>query len=437
MATVDFSNDFRRQFAKPLDTTFVTQDEASRLAIPDGALYKGMVTVQLDNNTAYVFTGEDSSANIQESWEQSSANNIVDVTVIQGQLSVVLEDGTTFGPYDVTGPRGSMGEHGTEGQPGATGAAGADATPLTIVSTGRNGLNTQLVFSDSTIVLIPDGAKGEAGQDGAAGIDGLKGDRGIQGETGAKGDQGEQGIQGVQGEQGEQGDAGTMGLPGETGAQGPLRPQPDWDAIDGSEQQILNQPILPTTGIVPDDWNTLVLTDELRDAITTRAITRYDTQYTYNNGDVVITVLGLYSCVGGPHSGEDWLDTSYWTQITLWSGGSGGGTTVVANPNTIATDDLNTILVGTTTYNLPSGGGSTDLFHDITKNGRFLDTDGIALPSGNDATDNLGNTDAQYNEVMYNNVTYYWIQNKQVPIRSAIIRSGNRNTGDIVATKNY
>ena len=47
-------------------------------------------------------------------------------------------------------------------------------------------------------------------------------------------------------------------------------------------------------------------------------------------------------------------------------GGGGGGTTVVANPTDEATDDLEKIKIGTTTYDIPSGGGSAELTSDLT-----------------------------------------------------------------------
>ena len=99
--------------------------------------------------------------------------------------------------------------------------------------------------------------------------------------------------------------------------------------------------------------------------------------------------------------------------------------------------DIITFPDGTSQTTAATGGGTADLFHDITRNGRFLDPDGIALQSGEDATDGIGNTDAHYNTVIYENTTYYWIQNKQIPIRSSIIRSSNITDGNIVATKTY
>ena len=104
------------------------------------------------------------------------------------------------------------------------------------------------------------------------------------------------------------------------------------------------------------------------------------------------------------------------------------------------TDKLN-LLEGDavlSTVTLPGGGsGSVNLFHDITRNGQFLDSEGAVLPSGEDSTDGIGNADAHYNTVIYENETYYWIQNRQVPIRSSIIRINNITDGMIVATKNY
>ena len=56
-----------------------------------------------------------------------------------------------------------------------------------------------------------------------------------------------------------------------------------------------------------------------------------------------------------------------------------------------------------------------NVFVEITKGGTFLMADGTKLPSGRDATDTRGNSDARYNTIIYNNVTYYWIQEVGLP----------------------
>ena len=74
-------------------------------------------------------------------------------------------------------------------------------------------------------------------------------------------------------------------------------------------------------------------------------------------------------------------------EITLTNGAiegpfpipGGNGTTVVANPSTIATENLTSIEVGTTTYNIPTGGASRVDFGTILLQGTisFEGTDGI------------------------------------------------------------
>ena len=252
-----------------------------------------------------------------------------------------------------------------------------------------------------------------------------KGDKGDTGATGARGEQGATGATGI-GTQGPKGDTGDQGEPGPTGPAG----QDGTDGTDG------------TPGAKGDKGDTAPVTKENVD--TAIGVSEATGDYYYNNDGEWVPIpaplKGQIDDAIGANPGTNAGDKFYADdgQFRVPAGGGGSGTNVVANPNTIATDTLNTIEVGTTTYNLPSGsGGSTDLFHDITKNGTFLGTDGIALPSGEDATDGIGNTDAHYNTVIYENTTYYWIQNKQIPIRSSIIRSSNITDGNIVATKNY
>ena len=84
------------------------------------------------------------------------------------------------------------------------------------------------------------------------------------------------------------------------------------------------------------------------------------------------------------------------------------------------------------TKQLTSGG---DLFVDITKGGTFLGTNG-KLPSGRDATDTRGNSNAKWNTIEYNNTTYYWIQEVGLP-KASIIRIDNITDGSIVASKTY
>lgn len=63
----------------------------------------------------------------------------------------------------------------------------------------------------------------------------------------------------------------------------------------------------------------------------------------------------FYKCVS---DGED-PATYSWQNINVQSGG-GGGTTVIANPTGTPTDDLETIQIGETIYDIPGGGGGTN-----------------------------------------------------------------------------
>lgn len=54
------------------------------------------------------------------------------------------------------------------------------------------------------------------------------------------------------------------------------------------------------------------------------------------------------------------------------NGGGGGGTTVIANPAGAATDTLNKLQVGSTIYNVPSGGGGSG--HNYSLNEQVVGT---------------------------------------------------------------
>ena len=98
--------------------------------------------------------------------------------------------------------------------------------------------------------------------------------------------------------------------------------------------------------------------------------------------------------------------------------------------------DIITFPDGTFQTTAATSGGSGDLFVNITKGGTFLMSDGTKLPSGTDATDNRGNSDARYNTVIYGGTTYYWIQEVGLP-KASIIRTGNITDGAIAASKTY
>ena len=96
--------------------------------------------------------------------------------------------------------------------------------------------------------------------------------------------------------------------------------------------------------------------------------------------------------------------------------------------------DIVTFPDGSSFTSANTGGG--DLFVNITKGGTFLMSDGTKLPSGTDATDTRGNSNARWNTVEYNNTTYYWIQEVGLP-KASIIRTDNITDGTIVASKTY
>lgn len=109
------------------------------------------------------------------------------------------------------------------GAPGKDGASGKDGKAATIavgsVTTGEAGSAASVTNAgtESAAVLdfvIPQGAKGQQGEQGP------KGEPGPQGEQGPKGEQGLQGPQGEKGAQGEQGPQGEQGLKGDKGDNG-------------------------------------------------------------------------------------------------------------------------------------------------------------------------------------------------------------------------
>lgn len=63
--------------------------------------------------------------------------------------------------------------------------------------------------------------------------------------------------------------------------------------------------------------------------------------------------------LGGTSNTWDGTNTSLKAAIAAAGQGGGGGTTVIANPSGTATDDLTSIQIGSTIYDIPSGGGSS------------------------------------------------------------------------------
>ena len=266
-------------------------------------------------------------------------------------------------------------------------------------------------FESGKVITIENAFKeAEKGDKGDTGATGARGEQGATGETGI-------GTQGPQGEQGVQGEPGPTGQAGQDGAAG----------IDGA------------AGAKGDKGDTAPVTKENVD--TAIGVGEEPGDYYYNNdGDWVPIPAPLKGQIddaigANPATNDPRRFYAEDGQFRVPAGGSGGGTNVVANPTEPATEDLTKLEVGSTIYGVSSGGGG-DLFVNITKGGTFLMSDGTKLPSGTDATDTRGNSNARWNTVEYNNTTYYWIQEVGLP-KASIIRIDNITDGTIVASKTY
>ena len=361
MAVVDFRNTFRIQADEPIDSRFVLEDEAARFAYPTGALYEGLLVYQIDTKVLWTLIDVSNKDNAS-GWSRETSDDIISIiasdvksngfrdlifTFESGKV-ITIDNAFKEAEKGATGDRGADGARGEQGPMGLPGSQGQMGLP------GTDGIN---------------GQDGTNGTDGTDGIDGAQGARGEQGLPGTDGTDGTDGADGQQGIPGTNGTDGSDGQPGKDGAMGNTGPA-------GSDASVTKENV--------------DLALEIGDA---------SQDFYYNNDGNWVKLLdptkGQIDDAIGANPGTNAGNKFYADdgQFRVPAGGGGSGTNVVANPNTIATDTLNTIEVGTTTYNLPSGsGGSTDLFHDITKNGRFLGTDGIALQSGEDATDGIGNT---------------------------------------------
>ena len=106
------------------------------------------------------------------------------------------------------------GEQGVQGEKGDTGATGATGNGIASITAEKVDGGTKVIvqYTDPALpnieFMIPDGEKGEQGE------------QGIQGEQGEQGIQGEQGEQGIQGEKGDKGDQGLTGEKGDKGDKG-------------------------------------------------------------------------------------------------------------------------------------------------------------------------------------------------------------------------
>lgn len=97
--------------------------------------------------------------------------------------------------------------------------------------------------------------------------------------------------------------------------------------------------------------------DEIMHASQVSLADAYDLTATYNTGDVVMYQYYMYKCKEDNVTGA-W-NAEKWERTTAGANGSGGGgTEVVANPVGTPTEDLQTIEIAGTIYDIPGGGGS-------------------------------------------------------------------------------
>ena len=146
-----------------------------------------------------------------------STNDVASVTVADdGEGNAVLSFGI---------PKGKEGREGR--------AATVSVGKVTTLPAGESASVTNVgTATDASLEFsIPQGEKGEKGDQGEIGPQGIQGIQGPQGEVGPQGPKGETGETGPKGEPGEKGDPGTPGekgdpgTPGEKGDTGPQGPQ--------------------------------------------------------------------------------------------------------------------------------------------------------------------------------------------------------------------
>lgn len=144
--------------------------------------------------------------------------------------------------------------------------------------------------------------------------------------------------------------------------------------------------------------------DEIMHASQVSLADAYDLTATYNTGDVVMYQYLMYKCKEDNVTGA-W-DATKWERTTAGANGSGGGgTEVVANPVGTPTEDLQTIEIAGTIYDIPGGGGSggggtsiTTLYDtfinsvsEITLTNKIEDYDFIMVDFGFNGTDKAHN----------------------------------------------
>ena len=416
---------------------------------------------------------------------------------LQGEQGDIGPQGDTglrgsVGPTGATGSKGDTGSQGAKGDQGDSitgpqgvkGDTGADSTVPG--PTGPQG-----VKGDSGA----DGAKGDTGADG---IQGLTGDAGADGATGAQGIKGDTGadstVAGPTGAKGDTGDAGSTGAKGDTGAMGetgakgsdvsyttttggaPSEPTEvmmfnDLDVevgsftISGGAQgwQGIGVFYLYTAAspnFIPDTPTNLVDAWDDSAQLHLRGLREFARVYYASIGWTESPpVLGegqiLWGSVarvdsalrdsrgyigllfGSPYqmSIQEGIDRAE----TLPASGIDGQVFVrtgLTNPGVYQYQtDLWVLIADTAT------GGAVDLWPALTGGGAYSyqNSTGV-VTKGIDGTDNLGNIDANYVQIHGpSDTVYFRIENKTTTgeAKSAIIRSTDKDTGSIVASKTY
>lgn len=150
-------------------------------------------------------------------------------------------------------------------------------------------------------------------------------------------------------------------------------------------------------------WTRVLITNEMGsgsggDYANQNIADTYDITSTYDVGDYVIFNSLLYKCITAVTTPGVW-NSSYWAHVLVTNEmGSGGGSSVIPNPQDPATDTLTTIGINGTVYDIAGGGGGsgyteTTLWSgnetpsvsgtDINLSENISDYDAIAIHVGN------------------------------------------------------
>ena len=194
---------------------------------------------------------------------------------------------------------------------------------------------------------------------------------------------------------------------------------------DGMQIESFTASVSATT-----DENIDTVGQQIADAVNNNTETPIDFSATYT--DKVLTLTAARAGATSP-----WIINIDNNGITGADAGDIAVDLQVKTEQVVNEIDIITFPDGTSQTTAATGGsGGGDVFVNITRGGTFLMADGTKLPSGTDATDTRGNDTARYNTVIYNNTTYFWIQEVGLP-KAAIIRTGNITNGAIAASKTY